>query len=339
MNSTNYVRPVQTKHRNSKQGTTRASAAVLTLIATIVAVFGLLPAMSWAQQTPIPIKQLQRSDRSERAFSESILHTEAPRIGSQLHGIARPHREASLCASFARMVEKTHVTAGQKVKAGTPLLTLEGQADRAALALAELEANQTASVSKAELALKHSFDQLQRAEQAYERDQQASSNERLQAIRDAHEQATVLCEMQIEQQAMLQAKLKIAQAAVAALVIRAPFDGQVLQIHAQQGNLANPNKPALTFASLDRLRVELHLPLETYGKIKLDSRHELSAGAPVLDTISGIVVFVSPIVESTSGTYRCIIEVENPGHKLPAGFQVRLKPRDQQIDPNAITAR
>jgi len=312
---------------------------MLILIATNVAAFGLMPSVSWAQQPPIPTKQLQRSERSERAFSESILHTEAPRVGSQLHGIARPHREASLCASVSGVVEKTHVTAGQTVKAGTPLLTLKGQANRAALALAEVEAKQTASVRAAELALKHSFDQLQRAKQAYEQDEQPSLNEELQAKRNAHQQATVLRDIQIERHEVLQAKLKIAEAAVAALVIRAPFDGQVLQIHAQQGNSANPNKPAITFASLDRLHVELHLPLETYGKITLHSRHELIAGAPVQDTISGIVVFVSPVVESTSGTYRCVIEVDNPGHKLPAGFQVRLKPRGQKIDPNAITAR
>lgn len=278
-----------------------------------------------------PTTHLQSFFRPEPTYDAGIL-----KIRSQLQGVAKPHLSAVLRAQVAGAVEELHVTEGQQVREGTPLLTLEGDTARAALAFAKAEAKQTAGVRGAELAVERAADQLMRVKRAYQ--QEACSQFEVEEKRSVHSLALAARDLQLELQAQSAAKVKMAQAEVDALTLRAPFDGHVVQIHSQLGNSANPNEPAITFSALEKLLVEMYLPLEMFGKVALNSKQELVAADPVSTTISGTVIYVSPVVESTSGTFRCVIEVPNKEQILPAGFQVRLQ-FSPSVTQNSVTLR
>ena len=47
-----------------------------------------------------------------------------------------------------------------------------------------------------------------------------------------------------------------------------------------------------------------------------------------------MLVFVDPVLNSATGTVRCLFEIPNPGERLPAGIAVNLiGPRQQPAKP------
>lgn len=64
-------------------------------------------------------------------------------------------------------------------------------------------------------------------------------------------------------QKLAQADLKLLQWQVEQLASRAPFDGHVLKIHAQAGQLVKAGEPLVTLADLSKLKVEVPVDRET----------------------------------------------------------------------------
>ncbi len=70
--------------------------------------------------------------------------------------------------------------------------------------------------------------------------------------------------------ARAQASLEIAQATLAQSTLAAPFDGTVIAVHAQAGELAQLGSPVLTIATLDQLQIETtDLSERDIAKIKI----------------------------------------------------------------------
>jgi macrolide-specific efflux system membrane fusion protein len=97
-------------------------------------------------------------------------------------------------------------------------------------------------------------------------------------------------------------------------VLKAPYDGVVVQIFTKRSEWVREGDPVLWLVRMDRLRVEGFVnadevaPHEVYGaavEITVDLVGE------TVETIGGTISFVSPIVES-NGDYRVWAEVDNP---------------------------
>ncbi len=105
--------------------------------------------------------------------------------------------------------------------------------------------------------------------------------------------------------ARAQASLDAARAVLAMSTLTAPFDGTVAALHARAGELAQPDRPILVLATLDRMQAETtDLSERDIAKIKIGQKavvfiealgEEFSARvisiAPRADTLGGDVVF------------------------------------------------
>jgi multidrug resistance efflux pump len=109
------------------------------------------------------------------------------------------------------------------------------------------------------------------------------------------------------------AKVKLAEVEVADRTITAPVEGQVVEIFRQKDEWVDVGKPLLRIAQLDRLRVEAfvrfaeHAPEELVGR-KLTASVATAGGRT--RTFPGVVTFVSPIVQQ-GGQYKIWAEVDN----------------------------
>ncbi len=240
-----------------------------------------------------------------------------------LQGIALPIRDASLKPLMAGTITKIYVQEGEWVKAGTPLLSLDDRVARAAVAVAQSSAEATAALTQAELAVKQAESQYMRTEQALRSN--ASSEFEVQAKRNFYEQAVAQLREKQEAKKKALAELELATAQLELLTLRAPFDGQVMQIFGKLGNSIEPNQVAVRIADLDSISVELHAPISLFGKIQSTQRLQLNAAEPVGNELTAQVKYVSPVVEPTSSTFLIRLEIANPERKLPAGFEVWLK--------------
>lgn len=160
-------------------------------------------------------------------------------------GIVRARRETRITSEVPARILQRHVTAGQAVRQGQTLFTLDADdLDRSLdVARAELNAAQAErDVSEAD---------LQRWEQLATR--QAASAQSLDQARRAHRASVARVEAAT-------AQVKLAQTRQHRSVIRAPFDGVILEVHAEEGQIAQLQEPLAMLAAEGEREVEVYLP-------------------------------------------------------------------------------
>ncbi len=109
--------------------------------------------------------------------------------------------------------------------------------------------------------------------------------------------------------------------------IRAPLDGMVVEIFAQQGEWVAPGDPVVRIVRLDRLRVEAHLKAAEFGSELKGSQAHFTVAIPGKmrdERFDGVVTFVNPEVEPVTGETRVWVEVNNRELLLRPGVHGRL---------------
>lgn len=167
------------------------------------------------------------------------------------------------------LVAMVHVQEGDLVRAGQPLLRLDGEAQRHEQAMAEAELGVARARLQAQQARLPAAEQLlQRTERAVQAD--ALEPQRADEARQAlAEQRGTLGVAQAEL-ALAQARLAQAQAAARRLVLTAPTDGQVLKLQVQAGSrvAAQAGRPLLLLLPTQALRVRAELNEAWVARVK-----------------------------------------------------------------------
>ncbi len=102
-------------------------------------------------------------------------------------------------------------------------------------------------------------------------------------------------------------------------------DGLIVQIHQKAGATADCTLPIVTIASLETLEGELYVPVQRHCTLKPGGQALLISSAPVNRDIAATVRSVSPVIDSASNIFRCVLIINNTDRKLPTGFSVVLK--------------
>lgn len=283
---------------------------------------------TWIQITVVmaiaatQIVSLARAEDPQRQEAAAVVPQGVLPFQSQLHGVVKPVHQAILRSPTAGIVRQIPVKEGQVVQQGQPLLSLDDAISKAAVATAKADANRDAQIRIAEIGLLQAKEKLDRIRTAVK--QNAASRFELEEKTSEYEMALANRDLQLELQALAAARLAEANASHESLVLKAPFTGQVIKIHPHLGDSIDSTRPAVTIVQLDQLEVELHLPVDLFRKVFVDHRYVLQAFAPVNRPLDSKAQFVSPIIEPTSGTFRCVFRLDNSDYSLPAGFQVRF---------------
>jgi multidrug efflux pump subunit AcrA (membrane-fusion protein) len=77
----------------------------------------------------------------------------------------------------------------------------------------------------------------------------------------------------------------------------------------------------MTIAQVDPLDVEVVLPLQSYGSIKVGSTAIVHPVAPVGGAHSAKADVVDPVIDAASDTFRVRLLLPNPGNAIPAGIR------------------
>lgn len=191
-----------------------------------------------------------------RQGSKPVIHAEPvadpPRVefANRISGtgiVEASTRNISVGAHIPGIVARVHVRVGDRVRAGSPLFAIDDRARRADLAVRE------ARVREAEANLQDLRAQLQIAEKV--KDPRAISIEDLNKRRFAVQAAEARL-------ANAAAELKAAQVDIDLLTVRAPIDGDVLQVNIRPGEYAPTGvtaQPLILLGSLERLHVRVDI--------------------------------------------------------------------------------
>ncbi|MFN8710709.1 MAG: efflux RND transporter periplasmic adaptor subunit [Planctomyces sp.] len=255
--------------------------------------------------------------RQELEYDSSIL-----RIRSQLHGIARPQKNAVMTSLVPGRILTIHREEGFKAAAGETLISLDDRLVQAQVNAARLEAEQRATIQRTEAAFRLAERRLKRLEQAGLKN--ASAAFEIEEAKSLAEQAEADRDAAREAKALAAASLRMAEEQLRRNSICAPFDGVVVQVHQKVGATVDSTLPVVTLSDLSVLEVELYVPVDQFGTIAAGRTVRVMAGAPVNRELMMTVKSVSPVIDSASATFRCLLMIENQDLSLPAGFSVTL---------------
>ena len=245
--------------------------------------------------------------------------------GFELDGVVQPVKQSTISAQSSGRIATLSVKAGDKVRAGQMLATID---DR--------EAQTGVQRSQAQVAQAQA--DLRNAQSNYDRTRDLQSK----GFVSAAALDTADAQLKGAQAGRDQASAGAAQSALAQGFTRvsAPFDGWVLQTHAEAGDLATPGKPLLTLYAPLPLRAVVQVPVSRSGVAR-------AAGAvEVLVQNGGNAKWIRPSASSSVPTadavsqtieWRLELPTEAANALLP-GQQVRVRFTGGQAERSVVPA-
>jgi HlyD family secretion protein len=107
-----------------------------------------------------------------------------------------------------------------------------------------------------------------------------------------------------------QAKVDAAQATVDSMSIIAPFDGEVLYIESQPGNVVDAGTSAVNVANLDQLYVETQVDESDIASVKMGNPTTTTLDSMPEVTLTGKVTAINPVGEEVSGLVKYTVRVD-----------------------------
>lgn len=344
--------------------------------AAILAIFGLLAGCS-PQQGGMG----QRAGAAQRAIPVEVKKADKELFGQKLSlsGRLEAKSQVALTSKASGRITQVHVNVGDQVKAGQPIVTLDGeeakiQLQRSQASLLSAQARyeeakegtpeETVAQTQNQLAdSQNKYDaakkELERTEALYK--QGAISAAEYEKAKAALDSAAISLENQkqklkLDQKgptaaslASAQASLKQAQADLALaqlnasnLVVKAPIDGVIGSLPVSVGANVGSNTEIAQIINMTTMKVKTQATESQVGLFQNGQEVEINVPAVQLTT-KGKVASVSPLADSTK-SYPIEIEIANPSLKLKAGMIASIemtgKPHDALIVPReAIISR
>ena len=227
-------------------------------------------------------------------------------------------------SSVEGLIERVLVKRGDQVRAGQVLAQLESSAEISAVDLARYRSEASGRIASATNRLDYATKKLERSQElqaqnfvtAQARDEAEAERRITESdLRDAQENREVARHEHQHALDLLNRR-----------TLRSPFNGVVVDRMLNPGDLAEAGtgrKPILKLAQIEPLRVEVVLPLEAYGKLKVRASAEVMPEG-LGGSYPASVSVVDSVFDSASGTFGARLELPNASGRLPAGIRCRV---------------
>ena len=255
------------------------------------------------------------------------------RIG--MHGVALPMLQVIMRPTIPGQVSGIPVSEGQHVRKGEVLVQLDAREAVARQRVAELEARSTGILNNARAELEYAKSNFERIRDLF--GENASNEREFEEARLRFRMAQAAIDIELERLAVAEARFQLATAELEQYTIVAPFDGIVSQVKVNQGQAVQEIDELLEIVSMDKLRVELFLPVEWTSRLPVGSQQTLQAAHPFSRSVKSTVTYQSRSIESTSGTIRFVFEIDNRNLELPAGISATLGHLPQQVSTASVS--
>jgi membrane fusion protein, heavy metal efflux system len=233
-----------------------------------------------------------------------------------------PLRVADIGSPVTGVLSQVHVDIGDSVRRSQVLATLRHDVEVAGEQAAHQRWSLEADVRAAE-------SQLALARQRHARAQELLTEGFVSA--QAVEQART--ELQIAEQRVAQSSgqreilardLGVARAQVDQRIVRAPFDGVVVERWRHPGERVE-ERPMLRIATLDPLRVDLVVPAMRFGQYAINDVVSIRPELPGAGPVPAVVTNIDRVIDAASNTFRVRLTLANPGHRVPAGARCAVE--------------
>lgn len=239
--------------------------------------------------------------------------------------LIEPNQTIEVRSPVEGVIDKIHVERGAFVKKGQLLVELESDVERSTIETARFRSQMVGRIDSSRNRVEFARKKLERAQELHTQNFVAAQ------ARDEAETEKRLADSElkdaIENQELARLEYRRAVDQLKLRTLRSPFDGYVVDRLLHPGDLAESGtgrKPILKLAQINPLRVEVILPQEAYGRVKLDSKVTVNPeGFDGQHTAQ--VTVVDKVIDAASGTFGVRLELANPKGTLPGGIRCAVE--------------
>jgi len=258
------------------------------------------------------------------SLGHASAHAQAQAQPAGFDCLIEPSQVVEIRSAVEGLIQRVHVQRGDDVKAGQVVVELDASLERSAAAVARYRA-------QAEGRLQASRNRADYAQRKVKRADDLASNSFISAqAREETDTERRLAEAELkeaqENQELARLEHQRALDQLAQKTLRSPFNGVVVDRMLNPGDLAeagNGRKPILKLAKMDPLRVEVVLPLATFGHIKSGTKARVRTEHG--QDLDARVQVVDRVFDAASGTYGVRLDLPNPQGNIPAGLRCRVE--------------
>jgi len=226
-------------------------------------------------------------------------------------GTVRSRSRAEMSPGISGLVAEVPARKGERVRRGQVLMRLDDGELRAQLQLSERARDAAAAAQRqACLTAEQARRDRDRAESLAE--QGLLSEQGIEEARTRAEAAEAACAAAREQARQAAASVEAARALLDKTVLRAPFDGVVLDLAAEVGEWISPSPPGLSLPPVidlidpDSLYVEAPLDEADVARIRLGLPARITMDAFRDRDFSGVITYISSFVQTRQDQNRTL---------------------------------
>ena len=234
----------------------------------------------------------------------SVIELAELRSGPAISGSLEPQQAATVRAEVSGSVLRTSAEAGQRVRRGTLLASLDDTAVRDAYLSAR------SAVRTAEAALDLARRNAERAERLGQAGAIAEREQESARWNATNAEGTL---------ADARARLASANEQLEDTRVRAPFDGVVSERQVDAGDVVQIGAALYTIVDPRSLRLEAAVPADQLGRLQVGTPVEFTVNG-VDRRINGRIERINPVVDPATRQVRIYVTIPNPSQALAAGL-------------------
>ncbi len=238
-----------------------------------------------------------------------------------LDGLIEPYLIVKIGSPTPGILEAVKVDRGDMVTKGQVVATLQSGVEKATMELAAARAEMESAIRAKESKLEYALREQKRMEELHA--QAVVSFEALDESRTTGVLARLDLKDAEESRRLAELELKRAVEVVNRMTIYSPITGVVTNRFLTAGEYVE-NQPIVQLAQVNPLNVEVFVPVNVLGAIKVGMSADVVPEKPVGGVYRAKVVIVDHVVDAASGTFGVRLELPNPSKKLPAGLKCKV---------------
>ena len=265
------------------------------------------------------------ADAQEKKIGELQGRVELVNITPEFDGVLQPSREQFVSSQADGIIETITVERGSPIKKGQVLANLESSVEEISVELARQRASMDAALKRERANLEFYARKLVQDEGLFAKG--IISDQVLAQSRTDKLLAEATALQAEERLKLAQIEKEYAEKKLAQRTIRSPIDGIVIERLLEPGELATQVRKAELFkvAQIDPLHVEVFLPANMLGKVRVGSKAKVRPEAPIGGTHEAEVSIVDPFLDPVGGTFSVRLTVPNKDNKVQAGLKCRVR--------------
>jgi len=236
--------------------------------------------------------------------------------------LIKPHVDADVGSQVEGIIDDLKVDRGDFVEQGQELVTLESSVEKASVELARARAEMEPQLESGlvrELFGQRKYERFveMRREGQYVSDFEVDEAETESALAKlSHEEAE-------EAKKVADQELVLAEQVLALRTVRSPVNGVVVELYVSLSERVYL-EPVMRIAQIDPLNVEVIMPAEMLGRIKLGMVGIVRPEVGVQETYEAQVTVVDRVVNAASGMFGVRLELPNPEREVAAGLKCQV---------------